>query len=742
MDIGIVCKVWNIKGSAEKKGAIDQLRDSVGYILNEEKTVVKCNLNPLDQLTRECKYVENDLKTFDGAYVGGNNISTCDVPTAVSEMMATKRFFGKESGRAALHMIISLPEAESDASNASKLMQLCDAVVKEVFPNNQAVYAVHANTENLHVHIIVNSVGLDGKKIHQDDKFMRNVLHPCVNKYASIYGFTQNPKWKTLPQKGLDLPQIKMMLRTEIDKAIEKSDSFDEFVNVLQTYGIRVNVGKHISLITDGMNKAMRTEQLGLNYTKDAIVERIATRKDKFAKLTVGQHAMEKDVEEVFTPVLFSLPKYTELSKEQQVKVIHELRLGKNPWRENTKMNWQLNRIADELNASERIRNYVDYYSADKTVEGALNGMIEAKKQLAYEKKLIRYAKHKYKPILDIYDEMKSIEKKAFLYEYNNNKEYRLAHDKYRSLTRRLKRSYDKDVFEIETFLNDCNSRELYAQAQLAEISEEYRELKRYASKRGITVGEDKTGLIDVIDYYSGLDDKKKGIYTADSFFISSAHSDKILQVVKYPAMDEKGNLIEKYEISIFDKTGKEINKIVNDSGNKEFSATLKEIQKTYNFDDCRRFTSFKTAKEFSGDADGVLQVTSPDLKAAADSNEMFESARSSNTFFTFAQAVNHVTDKKPSRVVMSALNPNFIALSTKEDEALKIVIFDKNTKTNEVAKIPLVKDKTNSGFLKLKELSERYGFTDDVVEFNSIDEAKHYYAEHEHKKNVKERVL
>ncbi|MBQ3497304.1 MAG: relaxase/mobilization nuclease domain-containing protein, partial [Oscillospiraceae bacterium] len=43
---------------------------------------------------------------------------------------------------------------------------------------------VHTNTENLHIHFIVNSVGMDGKKIHQNNKFMSGVLHPCVNKFA------------------------------------------------------------------------------------------------------------------------------------------------------------------------------------------------------------------------------------------------------------------------------------------------------------------------------------------------------------------------------------------------------------------------------------------------------------------------------------------------------------------------------------------------------------------------------
>lgn len=196
MSSGIVVKVWNIKGQSIAKGTKEQLADSVGYILNDEKTVVHTELNSLDQLTRECKYVENDLKTFDGAYVGGHNVTSTNVALAVNEMMNVKKFFDKQDGRAALHMLISLPEEESDSVNASKLMQLCSDVLKDIFPNNQAVFAVHTNTDNLHVHVIVNSVGLNGRKIHQDNNFVSKVLQPCINKYAKWYNFSPNSKWE------------------------------------------------------------------------------------------------------------------------------------------------------------------------------------------------------------------------------------------------------------------------------------------------------------------------------------------------------------------------------------------------------------------------------------------------------------------------------------------------------------------------------------------------------------------
>ena len=95
MSSGIVAKVWNIKGESITKGAKEQISDSISYILNDEKTEIKLDINTLDQLTRECKYVENDLKTFSGAYVGVHNVISSDIATAVGEMMNVKNSLEK-----------------------------------------------------------------------------------------------------------------------------------------------------------------------------------------------------------------------------------------------------------------------------------------------------------------------------------------------------------------------------------------------------------------------------------------------------------------------------------------------------------------------------------------------------------------------------------------------------------------------------------------------------------------------
>ncbi len=736
MSNGIICSVWNIKGETEKKACGTQVSQSIEYIFNKEKTKGTFDLDPFNQLSRECKYIENDLKTYERAFVSGHNIMSYEPREAALEMMEVKQTFGKLDGRSALHMVISLPEEESIIENASKLLQLADSVVKEFFPDNQAVYAVHTNTDNLHVHIILNSVDLKGRKIHQPKGFIKNVLDPCVNKYANVFGFAPNEKWKNSESDTLSFPQIKMLLRTQIDLAIEAADSFESFSEILKENDITVRTGKYISLKLPGMAKAVRTHNLGSNYTRDAIVERIATKKEKMVLQQKRLDNVLTRPDDVFTPTIFKMPKYKEMSESQKKEVLHQLRLGKNPWRENKKMNWQLNLIADEINSEERIRSYIGFYSKDGTIENALENMISAKKNAANEKKLIKFSRTKYKPILDIYSEMKSLEKRAFLYEHKRYTEYRAEFEQYRLLTRRLKNTYNKEVFEVATFLQECDERFEYADAQINEISAEYRELKKYALQRGISVVSDKeNNFMDLFGYYSDKESTKSGIAEVDSFYIASCHSDVVIRVVKSPAMDSYGHVIESYSLTVMDKYGNTIHELTNENGDKKFKEGLDKLQKQYNLMDCKKFNNLKKASEYCNTSDVKEGSKSNDSKVR------FEEMDSSiEKKYTFAQAINHVTEDKPFSVVVSKVNPSYIALSSAENDMLKIIVFNNKRITEEVFYIPLVKEKNTDGFKTLSKIMDKYNFHDEVKEFDSVDEAREYsdQQDKEKKKNIR----
>ena len=285
---GIVIKIWNVTASSSTRSGASQIQSSIDYIENPEKVGVKISSSSEMQMGNELTYVMNDIKTVDGLYVGARHI--LDIKNATEEMMQVKEFFGKLDGRVATHGVISLDASESDPKNAGKLMLLLDELMQKVFPDNQVVYAVHTNIENLHIHFILNTVGLDGNKIHMDNNFMSKVLEPAVNELALKYGFTPNEKWtKKKEPEALPLVQRKLILRGLIDNAIEQTDDFASFIAYLRKDGLTVNVGKNLTLQMEGMQRAMRTGQLGKNYTIEGICKRLSTKLDPLVWKSISE---------------------------------------------------------------------------------------------------------------------------------------------------------------------------------------------------------------------------------------------------------------------------------------------------------------------------------------------------------------------------------------------------------------------------------------------------------------------
>ena len=738
---GIVCKVWNIKGNVKKKTSSAQLNDSLSYILNDEKTNYKLDFenailsDPAGQLDRECKYIENDIKTIDGALVGTFNLSSGNVREAVSEMMETKKFYQKLGGRAALHLLLSLPVEESDIKNAPKLMALVKDVLKELFPDHQAVFAVHTNTDNLHIHCIVNSVGLNGKKIHQPKYFMKNVMQPCVNKYAEKYGFTKNEKWSAKEDGKAQSSFVdnKIYLRQCIDMAIENSNTFDDFVKELKIMGLSVRVGKYLSLSTDEMEKPIRSYKLGDNYSIDAIVERIENRLARFEVPDVEKVTYGKEIDELLTPDTVPLRKYKSMPPEEKKKVLRLLRLGRNPWRENQQANWQLNNIANELNIEYRLSEYKKFYSQDGSVQGTLEGIKSTQEVLARQKKQIKDMLRRNKPVIDIYNQMKTLERKAFLYEHEDKTEFRTEFYEYRSLTERLERGYNKTIFDVSTFISECEDRILYCEGQLKELSDEYKEVHRYALKHGYVLKKEYT-LSDAVGLYDTHSEEKSGLLDTDMYYVASKETDCMVRVEKTPGFDANGNMIEEYSIVFLSKYGEEIDRVDNLNGKKDLNAKLNSLGEKYGFKtDCKRFSSLYMAKDYSGLNTGTEHVDAKtDGKNTLRANlaQGFGSTERKSYTFTQALNLNSVKDREGNHLIMDRNNPVYLGSLLTNDDYIRFTVLNKSGRIEEVFTLPSLKKRDEGGYKELLKIKKKYGFSDDLVYFDNQDEAYQYYNE------------
>lgn len=585
---GIVAKIWNIT-AASGKSASAQISSSIDYIENPEKVGVMLDIDNVNQLNNQLMYVTDEIKTVDGLYVGGRHIM--DFDNATSEMMQVKEFYGKLDGRVAMHGIISLSEEESDPRNAGKLMLLLNEFMERIFSEHQVVYAVHTNTENLHVHFVVNTVGLDGKKIHMDRSFMKKTFEPTLNQLAEKYGFTPNEKWRREPVVDkIPIAKRKVLLRKLIDHAIEQTDDVAAFIAYLRADGLEVNVGKHISVEMDDMVKAMRTNQLGENYTAKAIVRRLATKMDPLIWKGVGEHSHYLPQREMVNCVPAKMKRYQDMTRAEKKQALRLIRLGRNPWEENYIDNWQIQKMTRELNETAYVYELVHYYSNGKDNVKAAEAEILARKQkLTEEMKALRENLKRNQPIISIYDELKEYMVRAYLFDVYGRTEYVADFIKYRELVERLEVSYGKTVEEVADFVADQRGQLAYAKAQVSELSAQYREILRF-TKEGRFV--DKGHILSFFDAVGHKEAVRQAreynIFASEIRYITAKNvDDVIIRVMTMPeTVDGKATVTTKIEV--MDGKDKVIRTVESkEMDSKAFNKEIYELAEEYGLKEC-----------------------------------------------------------------------------------------------------------------------------------------------------------
>lgn len=598
---GIVAKIWNIKEGTMGRGAAVQITDSISYITNSEKCDGVIVNDDFMQVGREVSYVINDIKTLQGLYVGGRHIS--DIQNATNEMMQVKEFHNKLGGRVALHGIVSLPVGESGKENAGKLMMLADDLLEEIFPDHQAIYAVHTNTENLHVHFVVNTVALNGRKIHMDHNFMRKVFDPYLNKLARQYGFSPNIAWEEEKEPDeIKFSDRVIKLRQIVDTAIEWSDDFDSFLHNLRSQGIQVNCGKYLSLRMDGMPRAIRSFRLGSRYTIDAIRDRLLGKREELIRSEVGDHIFAGGSPAQIYVKTTPLKKYADMDAEEKKETIRMLKLGRNPWREQYKSNWQLQRIAEEFHRTANIYELIRTYAPDTgNVNDALRNIIQKQKEIAEEKKVVKTKLRDYKPIIDLYKEAVKHEKRAYLYEFAGCDEYLSDYLEYKMLVDRLEKGYSKTINEVAEYVEEEENQILYAKAQAKELSSAYHTILRFAQNELRQQEAEYMSLYEAIGYAKARTAAvHQGVFESSIKYIAADSVDEgYIRVVILPDI-VGGTRTVTATVSAYDKNGKLIKEFSSKEVNvKEFNQNLSELKADMGFYRCHIFDSADGARAF-----------------------------------------------------------------------------------------------------------------------------------------------
>lgn len=142
------------------------------------------------------KYIERSCKTAAGLITGLN----CSPESAASEMMTTKRIWGKTTGRSYDHYVQSLSPEEKVSPEEAHAIAVEWA--ESEFTGFEVVVATHTDTPHLHSHILVNSVSyVDGHKIHTSAAWLDQAKQHS-DEICRAHGLT-------IAQKGYDFNGFK-----------------------------------------------------------------------------------------------------------------------------------------------------------------------------------------------------------------------------------------------------------------------------------------------------------------------------------------------------------------------------------------------------------------------------------------------------------------------------------------------------------------------------------------------------
>ena len=195
-------------------------------------------------------YLKKEGKTEEKLMYGKD----CDVNNFAKDFQATKELYNKTEGRQHKHFIQSWGKGEVTAEQANKIGQ--EFLSHEKFKGFQAVVITHTDKENIHNHIVINSVNLETGKKFQQSKQELESLKEFSNKInlkyeikpeqkkaiaGDIRVYDSKIKYEIL-KKATEGKVKSYVIETKkaVDKALETATDKKEFIEQMKVQGYSV----------------------------------------------------------------------------------------------------------------------------------------------------------------------------------------------------------------------------------------------------------------------------------------------------------------------------------------------------------------------------------------------------------------------------------------------------------------------------------------------------------------------
>lgn len=257
----------------------DNIRRSVDYVQDEEKTVLEASVD----------YAFNRDKTEKTLF---ESALCCGKDTAYMEMALTKRRFGKEEGVQGYHLVQSFKTDEVSPEQCHAIgMELARRLLPAGF---QVVVCTHFNTDQMHNHLVWNSVNsITGKKYHIGEPDLYMSIRRISDELCRESGLSviepkpgsRGMEYYPYMLKKDGKPLYRDTLKRLVDKAVNDMPeilSRRQLLDYIRENGYRVNDDPrhtYVTVVPPGSDKAIRLgPKLGVGYSMEDILRRLSEK--------------------------------------------------------------------------------------------------------------------------------------------------------------------------------------------------------------------------------------------------------------------------------------------------------------------------------------------------------------------------------------------------------------------------------------------------------------------------------
>ena len=234
-------------------------------------------------------YIVNGEKTDNQVLVSSHK---CHPVSAHIQFLKTREDNNVNGTVLARHLIQAFLPNETTPEIAHKIgLELCKKILKDEY---EFVLSTHIDKGHIHNHIIFNNVNMVTGKCYQSNKKSYHQIRYqsdklCKENNLSIvdeFYESYKKKYKTKGKSWYENIQYKQgtswksKLQFDIDNAINKSKTWDDFLNRMVNLGYEIKYGKHIAFKHKDKERFTRAKTIGEDYTEERLKDRIAKREN------------------------------------------------------------------------------------------------------------------------------------------------------------------------------------------------------------------------------------------------------------------------------------------------------------------------------------------------------------------------------------------------------------------------------------------------------------------------------